>query len=298
MAGNGGRPARTVLVTGAAGGLGSVMVAALLADGHRVAAVDADAPALERLAARLAGMPAAGGDPPPLLPIACDLAGPDAGREAVRAATAAFGPLHALVNNAGIGSRHLPGTRDQSRPGLEEIPLALWDRFFAINTRAPMLLAQAALPGMRAAGWGRIVNVTTSFRSMLHALPYGATKAALESMSAAWAAELAGSGITVNVLVPGGPTDTPFVPDIGMPRGSMLRPGIMAAPIRWLLSDGSGGFHGRRITAARWPEGEAGPVAAEAASRPIGWPELAADAVWGRPATAPAPGPAAGGAAP
>lgn len=278
MAAGAGRPSRTVLVTGAAGGLGSVMVRALVSDGHRVAAVDADGAALRRLIESLGG-------PPGLHAMTHDLAEPNACREVVRATVATFGTLHAVINNAGIGSRHVPATRVQSQPALDEIPCAAWDRFFAINTRAPMLLCQGALRYMRAAQWGRIVNVTTSFRSMLNALPYGASKAALESMSAVWASQLGEFGIGVNVLVPGGPTDTGFVPDIGMARGSMLRPEIMAAPISWLMSDDSDGFHGRRITAARWPEGGVGVAAVIAASRPIGWPELASEAIWGRAPT-------------
>lgn len=254
------------------------MVRALLSDGHRVAGVDADEEALRRLVEGL-------GRPPELLAITCDLAAPDACRAAVQEIVATFGSLQAVINNAGIGSRHVPATRVQSQPGLDEIPADVWDRFFAINTRAPMLLSQAALPSMRAAGWGRIVNVTTSFRSMLNALPYGASKAALESMSAVWASQLIGLGVAVNVLIPGGPTDTPFVPEIGMARSSMLRPDIMAQPISWLLSDDSNGFHGRRITAARWPGAGVGLDAAIAASRPIGWPELGADAVWGQTST-------------
>ena len=78
---------------------------------------------------------------------------------------------------------------------------------------------------MRRAGWGRIVNNTTSYRTMLRVLPYGAVKAALESISAVWADELKGAGIMVNVLVPGGPTDTPFISDAaGWPREQMLKP--------------------------------------------------------------------------
>ena len=114
----------------------------------------------------------------------------------------------------------------------------MWDRFFAINLRA----ADAADQGRGAAHaqsqWGRIVNNTTSYRTMHRVLPYGAVKAAFESMSAVWALQLEGSGITVNVLVPGGPTDTPFISDgAGWPRDKMLRPQIMGPPIRWLMSD-------------------------------------------------------------
>jgi 3-oxoacyl-[acyl-carrier protein] reductase len=112
-------------------------------------------------------------------------------------------------------------------------------------------------------------------------LPYGAAKAAFESMSAVWAEELAGSGVTVNVLVPGGPTDTALISDAsGWPREKMLRPEIMGPPIAWLVSDASAGFNGKRITAARWDRALPADDAAAKASRAIGWPELAADAVW------------------
>ena len=95
----------------------------------------------------------------------------------------------------------------------------------AVFVRAPIILVRAALPQMKARGFGRIVNNTTSYITMLRVLPYGAAKAALESMSAVWAKELDGGPVTVNVLVPGGPTDTPFIaPESGWPRDKMLRP--------------------------------------------------------------------------
>jgi len=116
---------------------------------------------------------------------------------------------------------------------------------------------------------------------MLRVLPYGAVKAALEAMSAVWATELEGSGITVNVLVPGGPTDTPLISDAsGWAREKMLRPQIMGPPARWLVSDDAASFTGRRIVAARWDASLVPAEAAARASRAIGWPELSADAVW------------------
>ncbi len=144
-----------------------------------------------------------------------------------------------------------------------------------------MLLMRAALPMMRAGGWGRVVNNTTSFRTMLRVLPYGATKAALEAASAVWAQELAGTGITVNVLIPGGPTDTPFIgADAGWSRDAMLKPAIMGPPLAWLLSGCGGPVTGQRIIAARWDAALPGAEAAAKAVRAIGWPELGADAVW------------------
>jgi NAD(P)-dependent dehydrogenase (short-subunit alcohol dehydrogenase family) len=268
---------RVVLLTGAAGGIGRVMTDALLAAGHRVAAVDRDAAGLDRLEA----VAAAHGAVDRLQRIAADLADEAACRQAVAAARARFGTVDAVINNAGIGMGSVRPDAEARHPGIAELPPEAFDRFFAIFVRAPVALVQAALPLMQANGWGRIVNNTTSYRTMLRVLPYGAAKSALESMSAVWASELGGSGITVNVLVPGGPTDTPMIPpESGWPREKMLRPQIMGPPTRWLISDEANGTTGQRFIAARWDAALAGVEAARRCGRAIGWPELTADAVW------------------
>jgi NAD(P)-dependent dehydrogenase (short-subunit alcohol dehydrogenase family) len=264
---------RVVLITGAAGGLGTVMTAALLKDGHAVAAVDRSAQALDRLAALLGRER--------LLPIEAELSQPEACARAVAAAAAHFGRLEGVVNNAGIGMSTIRPDAESNHPGIAEMNADTWDRFFAINVRAPLMVTQAALPHLKRAGWGRIVNNTTSYRTMLRVLPYGATKSALESMSSVWALELEGTGVTVNVLVPGGPTDTPFIDDAsGWPREQMLRPAIMAAPISWLISEASNGVNGKRFTAQHWDASISPDAAASKAGRDIGWPELAVGPAW------------------
>ena len=266
---------RMVLLTGASGGIGQVMTAALLAAGHSVAAVDRDAAALARLAAQH------GAAKDRLHPIVADLATAAGCENAVAETRTRFGAIDAVINNAGIGMSSVRPDAEAHAPGIAELTPEIWDGFMAIFVRAPLMLVGAALPDMKRRGFGRIVNNTTSYVTMLRVLPYGAAKAALESMSAVWAKELDGSGITVNVLVPGGPTDTPLIADAsGWPRDKMLRPDIMGPPTAWLVSDEAGAFSGRRITAARWDATLAPAVAAEAASRAIGWPELGADAVW------------------
>lgn len=268
-------PSRAILMTGAAGGLGSVMTAALLADGHAIAAVDRSAESLSRLVARH------GAGRERLLPIEADLANPAACAVAVETAAAHFGRLEGVVNNAGIGMSSIRPDAETRHPGIAELTTEIWDRFFAVNVRAPLLVTQAALPHLERAGWGRIVNNTTSYRTMLRVLPYGASKSALESMSAVWALELDGSGITVNVLVPGGPTDTPFISDAaGWPRDQMLRPAIMGPPIAWLMSDASNGVTSKRFTAQHWDASLPSAEAAPKAGRDIGWPELAAGPAW------------------
>jgi NAD(P)-dependent dehydrogenase (short-subunit alcohol dehydrogenase family) len=264
-----------VLLTGASGGIGQVMTAALLAAGHAVAAVDRDAAALARLAAQH------GGVKDRLHPIVADLATAAGCEGAVAEARTRFGAIDAVINNAGIGMSSVRPDAEARAPGIAELTPEIWDSFMAIFVRAPVMLVRAALPDMTRRGFGRIVNNTTSYVTMLRVLPYGAAKAALESMSAVWAKELDGSGITVNVLVPGGPTDTPLIADAsGWPRDKMLRPDIMGPPTAWLVSDEASEFSGRRITAARWDTTLKPADAAQQASRAIGWPELAADAVW------------------
>jgi NAD(P)-dependent dehydrogenase (short-subunit alcohol dehydrogenase family) len=264
-----------VLLTGAAGGIGAVMTDALLAAGHAVAAVDRDPAALERLVARHQQTKER------LHPIVADLASEAACHSAVAAARGRFGAIEALINNAGIGMSSVRPDAEARVPGIEELTPDIWDGFMAIFVRAPIFLVRAVLPDMKRAGFGRIVNNTTSYVTMLRVLPYGAAKAALESMSAVWAKELDGGGITVNVLVPGGPTDTPFIADAaGWPRDKMLRPDIMGPPTAWLVSDAASSFTGRRITAARWDAKIEPSEAATRSSRAIGWPDLASDAVW------------------
>jgi NAD(P)-dependent dehydrogenase (short-subunit alcohol dehydrogenase family) len=260
---------RVVLVTGAAGGIGTALTHALIAAGHSVAAIDRDVERLKALAADR------------IHPIMADLATEAGCQEAVASTVARFERLDAVINNAGIGMSSIRGDAEVDRPGIEELTAEIWDRFYAINVRGHMLVTQAALPHLRRSGFGRIVNNTTSFRSMLRVNPYGALKAALEAMSAVWAEELKSDRITVNVLIPGGPTDTPFISDdAGWDRAKMLSPKIMGPPACWLISDEAVDYSGNRIIAANWDAVLPGAEAAKKAGRAIGWPELGGDAVW------------------
>ena len=266
---------RSVVITGGGGVLGRVMARALLDAGHQVILTDVSSEALDRARdecgeaadRRLHG-------------IVADL-GTEGGCNAVVEACTGIAPIDILVNNVGIGTSAIRPDGEKHPPRIEEIDRDTWVQFFAINVHAAETLTRAFVPGMVGRGWGRVVNNTTSFRTMLRVLPYGATKAALEAMTVIWAAELRESGVTVNVLVPGGPTDTPFIADAaGWARTDMLRPEIMGPPMRWLASDHSNGFTGQRISAAKWLDEAQGSDAHAAASRPAAWPELVTDAVW------------------
>jgi 3-oxoacyl-[acyl-carrier protein] reductase len=161
---------RVVFLTGAAGGIGLAMSDALLAAGHCVAAVDRDAKALDRLSAR---HPDAKDR---LHPILADLANADGCERAIAAARARFGAIDAVVNNAGIGMSSVRPDAEARAPGIEELTPEIWDRFMAIFVRAPLILVRAALPDMRKRGFGRIINNTTSYVTMLRVQPYGAAR--------------------------------------------------------------------------------------------------------------------------
>ena len=194
---------RVAIVTGAANGMGRVMARALAAAGAKVAGVDLDAAGLDRL----------GGEPTligKLLAVAADVSKTDDCRRAVAQAAETLGAPDILVNCAGISMSTAAGHRQARIKFLEADPEA-WQRIFAINCIGAFLMARFAAEPMVQRGWGRIINVTTSFDTMLAAglSAYGASKAALEAGSVSFAKDLEGTGVTVNILVPGGPTDTP-----------------------------------------------------------------------------------------
>jgi NAD(P)-dependent dehydrogenase (short-subunit alcohol dehydrogenase family) len=132
-----------------------------------------------------------------------------------------------------------------------------------------------------AGGWGRIVNVTTSLETMIRPgmSPYGAAKAASEALSAIMSKDLVGTGVTVNVLVPGGPAATRMMPEfVDTAADKLIAPEVMAPPIVWLLSKASDGVTGQRFRANAWKSGIAPEEAARIAGAPAAWAGLAGGA--------------------
>ena len=264
---------RVAIVTGAAGGIGRAMTRALLAAGIRVAGVDRDREPLAALAANAREQ----GKADDLLTLQKDLTTDSAAEEITKATRNRFGRIDILVNNAGIG----PGA---IRPDSWQRPLKFWEitpdqwrRFVAVHTTAPLTLTNAVVPEMMRRGWGRIVNVTTSLGTMLNAgsPTYGPSKAALEALSAIMAKDLDGTGVTVNVLVPGGITNTPMVAESGFDRAKMIQPEVMAAPLVWLVSDAAGKVTGRRFLGVHWDPELPPERAAEKAGAPVAWTSIA-----------------------
>ena len=242
---------RVAIVTGAAGGIGRELVLGLLGAGIKVAAVDRSAEGLAALekAARERQQGAN------LLLIEADLAEDEAVDRIVADARRRFGKVDILVNNAGVGQATIRADNRQNPIKFWEVTADQWKLFVAVHNNAPMALSRALVHDMMRQGWGRIVNVTTSLGTMIRegSPTYGPSKAALEAFSAIMAKDLAGTGVTVNVLVPGGVTNTGMVPlEAGYAREEMIQPAVMAPPLNWLISDAASEVTGRRFLAVHW----------------------------------------------
>src|ERR1700735_109413 len=236
---------RTALVTGATSGLGLAMAAALAGAGLRVAMAGRSA---ERAAAAARGLPGAFG-------VELDVRDEDSVTRAVEQAWSGLDGIDLLVNNAGIGMRTVnPDFMTEPR-GFWTVPPGGFRDVIATNLTGYFLVAREVAPRMLAAGGGRIVNVSMNHATMTRAgfVPYGPSRAGAESLSRIMAADLSGTPVTVNMLLPGGATRTGMVPAEGAATLSgLLEPEIMGAPITWLASAAASGVHDERIVATEF----------------------------------------------
>jgi len=182
---------RTALVTGAAGGLGSVTAAALARRGARVLVLDLPASPGIRVADQIEQETGPGA----ARFVPADLADLDAARVLVADLAAEYGGIDILVNNAAI----------YPRKPLDQYTTQEWQQVQRINADAAFVCAQAVVPSMRRTGSGRIVNIAsiTFFGGFELLAPYVTSKGALVGLTRALARELGPSGITVNAVAPG-----------------------------------------------------------------------------------------------
>jgi NAD(P)-dependent dehydrogenase (short-subunit alcohol dehydrogenase family) len=197
---------QTALVTGASRGIGRAIAARLLADGWAVINLDNAPPEVE----------------PDLGDcwVEVDLDSVEATQNALRDVLL-DGPVSALVNNAAIGRMS----------ALDDTSVEDFDQSVAVNMRAPMLCAQAVIPGMKARGFGRIVNIASrAHLGKALRTSYAATKGAMVSMTKVWALELAPHGISVNAIAPG-PIRTALFERANPPDNPRTRQIIDAIPV-------------------------------------------------------------------
>jgi len=240
---------KTAVITGAATGIGRASALLFAAAGASVALADVRGPELERTTADVR---AAGGA---ATSIVADLARPEACATVVESAVRAFGRLDVLLNNAGVGTMVVGGT-------VETITLEHWDLAQDVNVRAMYLVSRAAVPHMRTARGGAIVNIASvaAFRGSTerptHA--YAASKGAVLSLTRAMAASYGRDLIRVNAICPG-TIRTRLTRDIveraeraaregrGIPLGRVGEPEDIAHCALFLVSDAASFISGAHI---------------------------------------------------
>jgi 3-oxoacyl-[acyl-carrier protein] reductase len=224
---------RAALVTGAARGVGEATIQELSRAGSAVAVCDIDLPLAEQVAIAIRHT---GGD---AAAFGHDVSRSEECERLVTDVVARFGRLDILVNNAAICPR-IP---------LDDMTEADFDRIVAVNLKSVFFLSRAAVRPMKAGGWGRIVNVSsTAGRTggLVHATVYGASKAGVISFTRSFARMFATAGILVNCIAPG-TVDTRLMANIpqnaleatlaGVPLGRLSEPAEIARAIAFLASD-------------------------------------------------------------
>lgn len=264
---------RVVIMTGAGRGLGRSMTEALTEAGANVVAaahIDDDFAELQATCA---------GHPGRIHCVTADIRKSEDCDRIVAEALEAFGAIHGLVNNAGLTFTYIwpDGHKRPEWRATGEMP-KFWEASDEViqnvmdtNFVGGDKLARRIAPLMVEHGWGRIINVTTMYRTMTKqgSSPYGPSKAALECATEIWNKDLAGTGVTVNILNPGAGAITPGMSDEMKERDKtlespvLIEADLMKAPVVWLMSDATNEITGMRYDAKPWDPTK--PAAEEAA---------------------------------
>jgi len=181
---------KTVVITGAAVGIGRATAVKFASEGAKVVALDLNEEQLNTLYREITDQKGE------VLTLVCDVSDESAVNEAFETARARFGRIDILVNNAGLW-RYFDNFLD--------VTVEQWMKLFNVNVMSMVYCTRAALPDMLESGWGRIVNVASVAGVYGNAkmVPYSATKGAVLSMTQALAKEVADKGVTVNAVSPG-----------------------------------------------------------------------------------------------
>jgi NAD(P)-dependent dehydrogenase (short-subunit alcohol dehydrogenase family) len=245
---------KRILVTGATSGLGLAMARALQEEGARVVLGGRDQNKIDQVVSTLKTL---SGE---CIGALINVRDEQSIQNGVAEMVQLWGGIDVLINNAGIGMQTVnPGFVTDPRP-FWEVPAAGFRDLIDTNLTGYFLIAKAVVPHLLKAGSGRIINISVSDATMRRKgmIPYGPSRAATESLSHIMAQDLAGHGVAVNILLPGGATDTGMLPEefradpeqwrekFGV---QLLSPDVMAEPTLFLCSDEAKNVHDERIVA-------------------------------------------------
>ncbi|MCL5266741.1 MAG: SDR family oxidoreductase [Bacteroidetes bacterium] len=237
---------KVAIVTGAGRGIGRAIAEAFANEGAKVIVTAAKQKnEIEEVASKIAGTA-----------VPADVANKDDVQRLVDVVMSKFGRIDILVNNAGRGMKFVNGDfMTEPKPFWEADP-DVWRMVINTNVNGVFLMTRAVVTRMLERHSGRIINISMNYETMKRKgfTPYGPSKAALESMSSIWAQELEGTGVTLNVLLPGGATATGMIPDSfpASQRSKLIDPAVMGPPAVYLASEEAKGVNGQRIIAIEW----------------------------------------------
>ena len=242
---------KVAIVTGGSRGLGKSMALALARSGANVVIASPQQDLLQSTAQAIG----AAASPDKVLAIVADVTKREDCERILTESIGRFGGVDILVNNARRLQRG-PGipAGAYSRPFWQTDP-QLWSESVEVNVNGLFQISHVVTPHLIERGWGRIINISTSLDTMQRQRnsPYGVTKAAVDAASIIWAQDLAGTGVSVNVLLPGGRVDTDSDPALVADRpGGALPLTAMDRMIVWLASHDSDGVTGERFVGKFW----------------------------------------------
>ena len=248
---------RVVAVTGGGRGLGMAMAKGLAAAGARVVIASTNPKTFGPVVAEIGAERAVG--------VVADVTIEADCARVLAAAVKKFGALDVLINNARRttdGHANVPFWKENSD---------FFRQSVLTNIHGYFQMARAVAPYMIERGHGKIVNLTSSARTIRRKgnSPYGMTKGTNEVQTLIWAQDLAGTGVTCNALLPGGSCERPGRTGTSKTGGSLLQPEVMAPPAIWLASDLSDGHTGERYVARLWDVSLPPDAAARKAMVPI-----------------------------
>jgi NAD(P)-dependent dehydrogenase (short-subunit alcohol dehydrogenase family) len=239
---------KVAIITGGGRGIGRAIAYAYAAEGARLIVTAAREWKEIQEVASLTGGTA----------IQADVTNKEDVDKVIQTALSHYGKVDILVNNAARGMKYVSEDFTTTPALFWQTDPDVWRMVIDTNINGVFLMTRAVIPIMLEHQFGRIINISVHERTMRRKgfSPYGPSKAALESMSTIWAKELEGTGVTVNMLLPGGATHTGMVPS-KIPQEQLtglLKPEVMGPAAVYLASDEAAQINGKRIVAIEWNE--------------------------------------------